>query len=272
MLDGMAREIAIECNGARASIRISPPELLGAVLAGGLPLGWTPTSPQSEDRSFALDAEDDGTYAVSVDGEVETRHKGLDQGVDALRSYVFMHTLSRPSGRVFVHAGCVATATGSAILLPGYSSAGKSTLVAALLRAGAVYYTDDYAPLDGEGLVHPYPLPLWLYDPERGVGGPLPPEALGAAVGRDPLEATVVAEIAFREGGRWDVRRCGASEGLMLLLEHGVNPQWQPEFALAAMRRAAEGAVVVRGERGEAEEAAVALLELAEQRKQVLPP
>jgi hypothetical protein len=32
---------------------------------------------------------------------------------------------------------------------------GKTTLVVALLRAGAHYYTDDFALLDGDGLVHP---------------------------------------------------------------------------------------------------------------------
>ena len=36
------------------------------------------------------------------------------------------------------------------------------TQTVALGRAGALYYSDEYAPLDGEGFVHPYPKPLSL--------------------------------------------------------------------------------------------------------------
>jgi hypothetical protein len=263
----MARLIAIECHGARAAIRMSTQDLMGAVVTHSLPLGWAPTAPRAGDREFELAIDGGGAYAVSVDGALKSRHDELEFAVGALRSHVFMHVLSTPRERVFVHAGCVAHA-GRAILLPGTSGAGKTTLVAALVRAGAVYYTDDYAPLDRDGRVHPYPLPLWMRDQQTGVGRPHRVEELGGTAGHEPVDVAVVAEIGFCEG-RWQVRRCGASESVLLLLAHALNPQHEPGFALSAVRGAVLGAVVLEGERGDADEAAATLLELAEGRAPV---
>jgi hypothetical protein len=269
--------IAIECNGARASIELSPPELLREISTRSLPLGWSPTTPAADDPMFNLAANDDGTYAVglgphavSPDGETTTQHPYLEQALEILRSRLFMHVLSTPSGRVFVHAGCVAH-HGAAILLPGYAGAGKTTLVAALVRAGAAYYTDDYAPLDENGFVHPYPLPLWQADPQTGLEGPRAAEDLGGTVGEQPLPVAVVAHLLFPKDGHWDVRRCRESEGMMLLLQHTLNSQRQPEFALSAMRGAASEALVLQGERGDAEEAAAKLLALAQNHDQRVP-
>ena len=58
-----------------------------------------------------------------------------------------------------MHAGVVGW-KGWALVLPGKSGAGKTTLVAELIRAGATYYSDEYAVLDERGRVHPYARPL----------------------------------------------------------------------------------------------------------------
>jgi len=57
---------------------------------------------------------------------------------------------------------------GRAILLPGRSYVGKSTLVMELVRAGAVYYSDEYAVLDARGRVHPFAQPVALREPDGG--------------------------------------------------------------------------------------------------------
>ena len=66
-----------------------------------------------------------------------------------------VHVANYAPDRVFVHAGVVAW-RGRALVLPGTSFAGKTTLVAELVRAGAIYYSDEYAVLDEQGRVHPY--------------------------------------------------------------------------------------------------------------------
>ncbi len=257
------RVIAFEANGARAAIELSSPDLLGPVATHSLPLGWAPRSPQDADRLFGLADDDERGFAVSVDGEVVYRDGLLDTALASLRSYVFGHVLERSPERLFVHAGCVGH-RGRAILLPGARNLGKSTLVAALVRAGASYYTDDYLPLDPDGLAHPYPLPLWITDPETGRGAAHPVESLGGVAAREPLRIGVVARIAFREGGAWNVRELRRSEGALLVLAHSLGHARRPEFALAAARRATDEAVVLEGQRGGADEAAEALLEIAE--------
>jgi len=63
--------------------------------------------------------------------------------------------------RLFVHAGVVGW-RGQAIIIPGRTFTGKTTLVAALVKAGATYYSDEYAVLDVRGRVHPYARPLGI--------------------------------------------------------------------------------------------------------------
>ena len=51
------------------------------------------------------------------------------------------------SRRVFVHAGVVAI-DGGAVLIPGKSFSGKTTLTRALVEQGGVYYSDEFAVID----------------------------------------------------------------------------------------------------------------------------
>ena len=53
---------------------------------------------------------------------------------------------------IFVHAG-VCVRNGAAVIVPGRSRAGKSTLIKALADAGATYYSDEFAPILPDGSV-----------------------------------------------------------------------------------------------------------------------
>jgi PqqD family protein of HPr-rel-A system len=82
--------------------------------------------------------------------------------------------------RVTIHAGAVAAPSG-AVILPGPPGAGKSTMTAALVRAGCGYLSDELAALDLAGeAVHPFPRPLALHPTTVallavGPGGPVGP-------------------------------------------------------------------------------------------------
>ena len=95
--------------------------------------------------------------------------------------YIALHA----PNHVFVHAGVVGVED-RAIVLPGRSFAGKTTLVAALVKAGAEYWSDEYAVLDADGLVHPYPKPLSVRINDTRETDEQPVESLGGRAGEGP--------------------------------------------------------------------------------------
>ena len=77
----------------------------------------------------------------------------LDLILDTLESDLQLHVAEQARRRLFVHAGVVGW-KGRAIVIPGRSFTGKTTLVAELVRAGASYYSDEYALIDSRGKIH----------------------------------------------------------------------------------------------------------------------
>ena len=163
--------------------------------------------------------------------------------------------------RVFVHAGVVGW-KGRALLLPGRTLAGKSTLVTALVRAGATYYSDEWAVLDDRGRVHPYPRPISLRrSPEDGGGEEaIPVGELGGRAGKKSLPVTLVVMTHFDRQSRWRPRPLSPALGALAMLEHTVQTSRDPARVLGVLRAVVSRAVVLTGPRGQATETAAALL------------
>jgi hypothetical protein len=158
---------------------------------------------------------------------------------------------------VFVHAGVVGW-QGGAIVLPGRSFAGKSTLVDALVRAGARYYSDEYAVLDERGRVHPFARALKLRarpgeTRERAAAPVLP-------AGTRPLPVRLVALTHYQAGARWRSQSLSAGQALLALMESTVPVRHRPEATLKTLREVVTRATVIKGVRGEVEEAVEKLL------------
>jgi hypothetical protein len=151
---------------------------------------------------------------------------------------------------------------GRALLLPGRSFSGKSTLVAALLRAGARYYSDEFAVLDPEGRVHPFAKPLSLRRP--GGVDETPPEALGSRPGKRPLPIGLIAFSRYREGARWRTRPLSPGRAALELLRHTGPARRRPADALRCLSRVVASAPAFSAVRGEASDVAPALLRLSE--------
>ena len=127
-------------------------------------------------------------------------------------------------GLVFVHAGAVAWG-GRAIVVPGRTLAGKSTLVAALVRAGATYYSDEYTVLDPQGMVRPYARMLSIRPTDGGPPHRVTAEAIGGHTGTEPVPMALVAHLRYDPGAGWAVEelsrgrdRDGAAG------QHGAGP------------------------------------------------
>ena len=165
-------------------------------------------------------------------------------------------------GRVFVHAAAVAW-QGRAILVPGRSFTGKTTLASALVRHGAAYLSDEYAVLDEAGLVHPFPRRLRLRDASGAPAGRSSAEELGGTTARRPLPVGLVVWTSFRDRAHWQPRLLSPGQTALALLDNTVVARLHPAYAMRVIARALDGAVGLRGRRGDADETASRILEYA---------
>jgi hypothetical protein len=179
------------------------------------------------------------------------RTRNFDDLLDEFESHLQLTVAEFAPRRVFVHAGVVAW-NGRAILIPGSSFSGKSTLVAALLRAGATYYSDEYAVIDAKGRVHPYARELKIRSQNAIRIKRKRPADFGAAAGSKPLPISLVMSTAFKEGARWRPRELTQGKAVLELLANTVSARSQPEMALNFLSRAVHSATSLKGTRGEA--------------------
>jgi hypothetical protein len=201
-----------------------------------------------------------GVAARPVDvGSYIASDVDLELALGLLDTYVHGSLALHAPEHVFIGAGAVAH-KGRAILLPGIALSGKTTLVAALVRAGCVYYSDQYAVLDERGRVHPYARPLSL-----AAQGPPGSNHRGdfraAIVGAETVPVGAVVATSYRPGAEWRPMRLSRGEGLLALLSHTVPAQHRTDDAMRAINRALENdPVMVASDRDEADTVATLLL------------
>lgn len=159
-----------------------------------------------------------------------------------------------------VHAGAVLWGE-RALLLPGVTHAGKSSLVAELLRRGATYFSDEYALIDSEGRVHPYPRPLLLRNgsPEQF---PVLPAECNASIGDTPAPVGWILALEYLPENTWSVAAVSQSEALLLLLRNTPHVLSESPDLVAVFQRAVAGATCFVGRRPDANEAISQILRL----------
>jgi hypothetical protein len=249
--------VAFEVYGFRGRVEVPDAGLVDSVVAQ-LPFHARRCEPEPDDRRFAIQPAEEGDYVLLADDEVVDRRPEAEGALYALRRRLFFDAMRHARDHLVVSAGVVGT-RGRAIVLPGPTMVGKSRLVAALLRAGALYYTDDWAVLDSEGRARPLPVKLLM----RGEGR-VTAESLGGATAANPVPVGVIALVRYAPGASWRVEASTPGAGSLMLMQAAYGMD-DPRAAMAIARKAAASAIVVEGERGEADEAARELLELAAQ-------
>jgi hypothetical protein len=163
-----------------------------------------------------------------------------------------------------VHAGVVLLGE-RALLLPGMSHAGKSSLVTELLRRGATYFSDEYALIDAEGRVHPYPRPLLVRNgcPEQV---PVLAGECNASVGDAPAPVGWILALQYLPGCDWDLAAVSQSEALLLLLRNTPHVLAESPDLVNIFQQAVAGAVCYTGRRNEAAQAVDEILRLVDSR------
>jgi hypothetical protein len=201
-----------------------------------------------------------GEFRVLLNHElaasVKTLHDAALAAVKALDDAV----IHRMKTFRAVHAGAVLI-EGKALLLPGSTHAGKSSLVAELLRRGASHFSDEYALIDNEGLIHSYPRPLLLRN-----GGPLQslvlPEELNASFAAHPAPIGWILALNYDPGVAWNIHCMSQAEAVMLLLRNTPHQLEHSPEMIDFFLRAAANADCYEGQRGEGAEAATLVIEL----------
>lgn len=266
-----------DAYGLRVGVRTNAPAL-PEHLEARLPPGWRACRSAVVDQIFSVwvDTRSDRPHRPSrvyAGGRRRVRTADLGQAYAVLESEIRQSVAAGAERRTFVHAGVVGW-RGRAIVIPGRSRSGKTTLVAELVRAGAQYLSDEFAVLDGRGRVHPFAKPLSI----RGPGGcdrharPQRAEDLGGTCGTRSLPVGLVVLAEHRPGASWHPETLSSGRAVLEMLAHTVPARLRPEASLRSLERAVARATVLRGERGEASELAARLLAALDETEQVSRP
>lgn len=261
---GWAAGTAVESFGLCLGLRTSAPEAI-ELAAARLP----PGRPLAAGRVHLL-------YSLALGGPgprpgMRRSHRlycgemriarslDLEAVLDALESHSRLLVAAHSRRGVFLHAGAVAW-RGRALVLPGASRSGKTTLVTELVRAGAAYLSDEFAVIRGDRVV-PYPKPLSVRDPHEGDRQrPFGVSALGGWQQRRPVPVGLVVLTEFERGAAWHARAVPRGRALLSLLSHAVSARVAPQQVLAALECIVRAAPVLRVKRGDAREAARRIL------------
>jgi hypothetical protein len=199
---------------------------------------------------FTIELEHTGrNYAMRLNNDE------IASGTSGKKFIKFLDSVIRASvgeyvrDRIFLHAGAVGW-KGGAILLPADSFKGKSTLVTEMVKHGAEYLSDDFAIIDKEGIVHPFPRPINLRTPDFR-----PYRVSVDTIGKRADIAMPVAAIIFTEyveGATWAPARLSPGKGALEMIPFSLTFRREPELTLAILNKVASRAIIASGPRGNA--------------------
>ena len=263
-----AERLTLSAFGVRAGVRVNVSGVLPHVLPL-LPPGWKKSPRVIVQRLYSLvvaqGCERAGVRRLHVlyaNTMPVARDAALDQVLAALETDLHRYTAEAASDMTFLHAGVVGW-QGRAIVFPGRSLSGKTTLVREMLRLGATYYSDEFAVVDSSGLVHPFARPLGIREDSSYAQTKYTAERLGANSGVKPLPLGMAVICKYEAGARWQPALLSQGQGALELLANSVAVRSQPHQTLRRLQKLVRHSVFVQGTRGEAQEAAAAILNLS---------
>lgn len=219
-------------------------------------------SSETFDHEFGLDR--------LPNGDLMLIHNGVELGASdtPLKAFRFFDSILRVSvgeiapDRVFLHAGVVGW-KGKAIVMPADSFQGKSTLTAELVKQGAEYYSDDFAIIDVETMVHPFPRRIAMRTEDFKTYD-LGIEELGGRVGHEPIPVGLVLLTRYDPEADWDPQIETSGSGVLKLIPFTLSIRNRPEFSMEVLHKLASRAIIVSSLRGSAERFAETLLDFVD--------
>lgn len=154
--------------------------------------------------------------------------------------------------KVFIHAGAVSYKN-HGIIFPAKSFQGKSTLTTELLKAGCLYYSDDYAVLDEDAVLHPFPKKISL----RGTDGELnqicyPVEHFDGKAATSPVKVKVVLFTQYEKNYKWEPVVISEGMGMLEIIPHTIPIRFNTKFSLKVLHKLLHRAIITKSKRGDA--------------------
>ena len=207
---------------------------------------------------FEFSVDQSGTYFLSQNGGEAAFDDNRRRFFKFFNSMLRIAVAEYAPDNVFIHAGVVGW-RGKAIVIPANSFSGKTTLVAELVRNGADYYSDEYAILDEQGLVHPFARNLSVRD-ERAHEKEVPVEDLGGIAGTVAIPIGAILLTEYAEDAEWRPERLTTGQGIMEIIPHTIPRNFNTKFSLKVLNTAVSDAIILKSPRGDAGQFALKLL------------
>jgi hypothetical protein len=255
-------EVVIVDLGVSVRVRSNDPELLQDVLSFPLPDCRLQFRGRPE-YSYDVHALAAGGYELSAGNRPLGAVRARPDAVMCLLSHLHWKLAQESLSGTFIHAGCVAW-KGRAIVLPGRSFAGKTSLVVELLRRGATYLSDEYAVIDSSGGVQPFARQLHVRSADGRTRRMLPASLFTTESGASSVPAGIVLFATYSRAARWRPRRMTPGHALLGLLDNTVCVTRAPREVLGALAQLALTVPAFAVERGEARRVGGRILELSE--------
>jgi hypothetical protein len=259
-----ACRIQFVSHGSRIEIHVDDAALLRPV-RDLLPPGSRETDLREVDARYEIrrtaGGDDYLQYTVLRDGEPILREGALPYAIMVLANGLHYGVARNSPSHLFVHAGAVEW-RGRVLLLPGGSRCGKSSLVDALVRHGATYYSDECAPVDEGARVRPYRKPLWLREDHPRF---MQSAFRSSSRQHDDGDAMPVGLILFQEyvpTASWEPRPVMPGDALLRLAQQTPLAGAAPERTLQVLSRLVSEAPAYVTERPDADEVANLILQL----------
>jgi hypothetical protein len=267
--ESLLHEIGFECFGVRIGVRADDPRVW-ARLPDVIPPHARRCDAGEIEHRFTVINEDQDTFTLRYDIRDGVPARLIDAAswiatdvdlplaLGLLETHIHGAIAFRAPDRIFVQAGAVAYMD-RAIITPGAPLTGKSTLVAALVRAGAGYYSDMFAVLDERGRVYPYATTLRVPGAAPDAAGQNGDQS--AYAGEKPLPVGAIVMTSYRPGAEWRPERLSRGESVLALMSQTVRAQDSPEESMRVVSRVLDAdPLVIASERDEADALAAPLL------------
>jgi hypothetical protein len=258
-------QMTFESYGVRVRISSNDAATLDGAIAvarSSLLNRITEINTETAHLTFELNRLDNGDIMLVQDGAE------LGTSDTELKAYRFFDSILRVSvgenakDLVFLHAGAVSW-KGRSIIMPADSFKGKSTLTTELVRAGCEYYSDDFAVLDADANLHPFPRKI-ARRTEDFKTYEIDIDDIGGKIGTEPLEPGIVLFTGYENGAEFTPIFETPGAGVLKLIPFTLSIRKQPEFSIGVLHKLAARAIIVSSLRGSAERFSRTLLDFVD--------